>query len=87
MAFGLSSKNRISPIAVDFGSDTLKVLQIDAGERTEMVAAGSALLPEEARGDHATAADLPRGVAEVAAPLAAVPAAAGRCSRSRASRR
>ena len=53
MAFGLSSKNRTSPIAVDFGSDTLKVLQIDASARTEVVAAGAAVLPEEARGDHA----------------------------------
>lgn len=53
MAFGLSSKNRTSPIAVDFGSDALKVLQVDAGDATELVAAGAAVLPEEARGDHA----------------------------------
>ena len=53
MAFGLSSKNRTSPIAVDFGSDALKVLQVDAGDATEVVAAGTAVLPEDARGDHA----------------------------------
>ncbi|BAM04850.1 pilus assembly protein PilM [Phycisphaera mikurensis] len=49
MAFGLSSKNRTSPIAVDFGSDTLKVLQIDSSERTEIIAAGSAVLSDDAR--------------------------------------
>lgn len=51
MAFGLSSKNHTSPIAIDFGSDTLKVLQIDNTDRTEVVAAGAAVLPEDVRSD------------------------------------
>ena len=54
MAFGLSSKNQVSPIAIDFGSDALKVLQIDASDHIEVVAAGTAVLTEDAREDHAS---------------------------------
>jgi Tfp pilus assembly PilM family ATPase len=53
MAFGIN-KSRPSPIAIDFGADTLKVLQIVPGDPPELVALGSATLPEEARVDFAS---------------------------------
>jgi len=52
MAFGFS-KSRYSPIAIDFGADTLKVLQIVAGEPPQVVAAAAAEVPEHARTDPA----------------------------------
>ena len=54
MAFGIS-KTRLSPIAIDFGGDTLKVMQVQAtGESIQLVAAGAAVVPEKARTDPAT---------------------------------
>jgi len=43
------SKTQYSPIAVDFGADSLKLLQIIAGNPPQLVAAASAVLPESAR--------------------------------------
>ena len=53
MAFSLSnfSKPRYSPIAIDFGADSLKVLQIVPGDPPQLIAAGRAVLPAEARTD------------------------------------
>ncbi|MCX5660228.1 MAG: pilus assembly protein PilM [Planctomycetota bacterium] len=48
MAFGWS-KNRYSPIAVDFGADSLKLLQVVASDPPQLVAAAAAAAPEEAR--------------------------------------
>lgn len=48
MAFG-KPKSRISPIGIDFGADSLKLLQIVPGDAPELVALGSATVPEEAR--------------------------------------
>ncbi|MEM9019477.1 MAG: pilus assembly protein PilM [Planctomycetota bacterium] len=54
MAFGIN-KTRISPIAIDFGGDTLKVMQVQvSAEGVQLVAAGSAVVPEKARVDPAT---------------------------------
>ncbi|MEM7683170.1 MAG: pilus assembly protein PilM, partial [Planctomycetota bacterium] len=55
MAFGIS-KPRLSPIAVDFGADALKVLQIETGGEGAMslVAAASVPLPDAARQESAT---------------------------------
>ena len=50
MAFGIS-KGRISPIAVDFGADALKVLQIVPGSPTQVVVAATRAVPEDARLD------------------------------------
>jgi len=50
MAFG-KSKSRLSPIGIDFGADSLKLLQIVPGDPPELVALGSATVPEEARTD------------------------------------
>ena len=50
MAFGIT-KSRPSPIAIDFGADSLKCLQIVPGDRPELVALGAATLPETARTD------------------------------------
>ncbi len=51
MAFGISSKGRVSPIAIDFGADAVKLLQIVPDDTSQLVAAGRAVIPEEARGD------------------------------------
>lgn len=53
MAFGFSnfSKPRFSPIAIDFGADSVKVLQIIPGDPPQLMAAGRAVLPEAARTD------------------------------------
>lgn len=48
MAFGFSRTN-YSPIAVDFGSDSIKVLQVVATDPPQLVAAASETLPAEAR--------------------------------------
>ena len=50
MAFG-KPRTRISPIAIDFGADSLKLLQIVPGDTPELVALGSEPLPESARSD------------------------------------
>ena len=52
MAFGLS-KGKISPIAIDFGADSLKMLQVVPGEPTQVVAAACVPVPEAARVDPA----------------------------------
>ncbi|XAL99521.1 pilus assembly protein PilM [Phycisphaeraceae bacterium D3-23] len=54
MAFGIS-KSRMSPIAIDFGTDTVKLLQISSGGgTTQLVAAGAMNVPESARSDAAS---------------------------------
>ncbi len=50
MAFG-KPKSRLSPIGIDFGADSLKLLQIIPGDPPELVALGSTTVPEEARTD------------------------------------
>ena len=50
MAWGLS-KTRYSPIAIDFGADTLKLLQVIPTDPPQMVAAAAVQIPEEARKD------------------------------------
>ena len=52
MAWGWST-TRYSPIAVDFGADSLKLLQIIPSDPPQMVAAASMDLPEHARTNHA----------------------------------
>ena len=52
MALGWS-KNGVMPIAVDFGFDSLKLLQISPGDPPQMVAAAAAEVPDEARHDPA----------------------------------
>ena len=56
MAFGFS-KTRFSPIAVDFGADSLKLLQIGLDEPPSWVAAAAQPLPESARHDTAERLD------------------------------
>ena len=54
MAFGIN-KSRLSPIAIDFGADSLKVLQVSmTGDTVQLVAAGGAVIPEKARSDTAS---------------------------------
>jgi len=48
MGFGWS-KARVSPIAIDFGADALKLLRVTAGDPPQLVAAASQTVPEEAR--------------------------------------
>ena len=52
MAFGFST-TRYSPIAIDFGADSIKMLQVVLGEPPQIVAAASAEVPEHARTDPA----------------------------------
>ena len=47
------SRNRFSPIGIDFGADSLKLLQIVPGEPPQMVAAATEVLPEQLRDDPA----------------------------------
>ncbi len=51
MAFGMSTKARTSPIAIDFGADGLKVMQVNLGEPNQLITAGVAHIPESARQD------------------------------------
>ena len=51
MAFGISNKGRTSPIAIDFGADALKMLQIVPGPTPQLIAAGTAVIPDHARKD------------------------------------
>jgi len=48
MALGFS-KPRLSPIAIDFGAGTLKVLQLSIGETTQLIASASRVIPEAYR--------------------------------------
>lgn len=48
MAFG-KPRARLSPIGIDFGADSLKLLQIIPGDPPELVALGAATVPDEAR--------------------------------------
>lgn len=50
MAFGMN-KSRLSPIAIDFGVDTMKMLQVSSGETTQIIGAGALVVPESARKD------------------------------------
>lgn len=50
MAFGFS-KTRCSPIAIDFGADSLKLLQIIPGDPPQVIAAAAAEVPDHARTD------------------------------------
>jgi Tfp pilus assembly PilM family ATPase len=50
MAFGWS-KTRYSPIAVDFGTDSIKMIQAVLGEPPQIIAAASMEVPPEARTD------------------------------------
>ncbi len=50
MALGFT-KPRYSPIAIDFGTDTLKVLQLSLGDAPQLIASASAVIPESARSD------------------------------------
>ena len=53
MAWGWS-KVRYSPIAVDFGADSLKLLQIIPSDPPQLVTSATLDLPEAARADHAS---------------------------------
>jgi type IV pilus assembly protein PilM len=53
MAFGWS-KVHYSPIAIDFGADSLKLLQVVPGDPPQLVCAASAALPQEVRGEPQT---------------------------------
>ena len=50
MAFGFT-KTKCSPIAVDFGSDSIKMLQVIPTNPPQLVAAVSAPIPDHARSD------------------------------------
>jgi Tfp pilus assembly PilM family ATPase len=52
MAWGLS-KTRYSPIAIDYGADTLKLLQVVPTDPPQMVAAAAVQIPDEVRKDPA----------------------------------
>ena len=53
MAFGMN-KPRLTPIAIDFGVDTVKLLQISCGDTTQLIGAGALVVPETARRDSAS---------------------------------
>ncbi len=48
MAFGFS-KPRLSPIAIDFGAGSIKLLQVVPTDPAQLVAAAAAVVPEQAR--------------------------------------
>lgn len=50
MAFGLT-RTRYSPIAVDFGADSIKLLQLAAGEPPQVAAVAAVELPDHVRSD------------------------------------
>ncbi|MFA9476908.1 pilus assembly protein PilM [Phycisphaerales bacterium AB-hyl4] len=50
MAFGFS-KTRYSPIAIDFGADSLKLLQVIPGRPIQLAAAAAEVIPAAARRD------------------------------------
>ena len=47
------TKSRYSPIAVDFGADSIKLLQITLSDPPQLVTAAAAVVPEQARTDSA----------------------------------
>lgn len=53
MAFGMN-KARLTPIAIDFGVDMVKMLQVSSGDTTQLIGAGALVVPENARKDSAT---------------------------------
>ncbi len=53
MAFGFTSRPQGSPIAIDFGADSLKALQVVATNPPQLLAAAAAVVPEHARSDPA----------------------------------
>ncbi len=53
MALGFT-KPRYSPIAIDFGTDTLKVLQLSLGDAPQLIASACTIIPEAARTDAAS---------------------------------
>jgi Tfp pilus assembly PilM family ATPase len=55
MALSLN-KGRVSPIAIDFGADTVKLLQLAPGRPPHLVAAAAETLPASARKDAAARA-------------------------------
>ena len=53
MAFGIN-KPRLTPIAIDFGVDSLKMLQVSTSdETTQLVGAASVVVPKDARKENA----------------------------------
>lgn len=52
MAFGFN-KQRLSPIGIDFGADSVKLLQVVADDPPQLIAAGAVTIPESARFDAA----------------------------------
>lgn len=50
MAFGIN-KTRLTPIAIDFGADAIKLLQLERAESDRLIAAACAVLPQDARSD------------------------------------
>lgn len=50
MAFGIN-KSRLSPIGIDFGVDTVKMLQVSTGETTQLIGAGALVVSDDARKD------------------------------------
>lgn len=50
MAFGMFS-GQVSPIAIDLGSSSAKLLQISQGDQPALAAAAEVILPDEIRGD------------------------------------
>jgi len=62
------SRTRLSPIAVDFGADSIKLLQVIAVDPPQLVAAAAIELPEAARTDMtARAAFIPDAVKQLVA--------------------
>ena len=51
MAFSWSNP-RVSPIAVDFGLDSIKLLQLCPGDVPTLMAAAHMTVPPEVRNDH-----------------------------------
>jgi type IV pilus assembly protein PilM len=53
MAFGMN-KTRLTPIAIDFGVDAIKMLQINSSsDTTQLIGAGGLVVPERSRKDNA----------------------------------
>ncbi|MBX3373266.1 MAG: pilus assembly protein PilM [Phycisphaeraceae bacterium] len=50
MAFSVF-QNQLSPIAIDFGTASIKMLQVSVGEKPQVVAAGELPIPDAIRGD------------------------------------
>ena len=52
MVFGLS-KTKSAPIAIDFGGDSIKLLQVSSDNRPKVIASAVYVLPDEARNNPA----------------------------------